>query len=146
MVCLFCAFNFTEELKNFVNILTTLVLFNKIEIWTKFFISRAILKAQKRQTTFWKWQDKGNFVIIISRNLLLNLGWQINAANYIKNQDDIQVVLHTVMFRGTPCISRCLTNFLALTIFLWIKRTKRKFKGRDWIFRMKKVDNLQHVV
>ena len=28
---------------------------------------------------------------------------QINVANYIKNQDDIQVVLHTVMFRGTPC-------------------------------------------
>ena len=42
-------------------------------------------------------------MIIISRNLLLKLGWQINAANYIKNQDDIQVVLHTVMFRGTPC-------------------------------------------
>ena len=82
------------------------ILLNKskiVEIWTKFFISRAILKAQKRQTTFWKWQDKGNFVIIISRNLLLKLGWQINAANYIKNQDDIQVVLHTVMFRGTPC-------------------------------------------
>ena len=38
------------------------------------------------------------------RNLLLKLGWQINAANYIKNQDDIQVVLHTVMFRGTLCI------------------------------------------
>ena len=74
-----------------------------VEIWTKLFISRAILKAQKRQTTFWKWQDKGNFVIIISRNSLLKLDWQINAANYIKNQDDIQVVLHTVMFRGTPC-------------------------------------------
>ena len=29
----------------------------------------------------------------------------MNAANYIKNQDDIQVVLHTVMFRGTPCIT-----------------------------------------
>jgi len=28
----------------------------------------------------------------------------MNAANYIKNQDDIQVVLHTVMFRGTPII------------------------------------------
>ena len=28
----------------------------------------------------------------------------MNTANYIKNQDDIQVVLHTVMFRGTPCI------------------------------------------
>ena len=29
----------------------------------------------------------------------------MNEAKYIKNQDDIQVVLHTVMFRGTPCIS-----------------------------------------
>ena len=87
----------------------------------KFFISRAILKAQKRQTTFWKWQDKGNFVIIISRNLLLKLGWQINAANYIKNQDDIQVVLHTVMFRGTPCISWCHVKKLYLknTLLTW---------------------------
>ena len=66
--------------------------------------SQVILKAQKTQTTFWKWQDKGNFVIIFSRNLLQKLDWQINAANYIKNQDDIQVVLHTVMFCGTPCI------------------------------------------
>ena len=61
------------------------------------------IESTKKADHIWKWQDKGNFVIIISRNLLLKLGWQKNAANYIKNQDDIQVVLHTVMFRGTPC-------------------------------------------
>ena len=97
-------------MKNFVQISTILLLFNKIEIWTKLFISGNIESTNnadhflempglgelcdncfKNHT----WQDKGNFVIIISRNLLLRLGWQMNAANYIKNQDDIQVVLHT---------------------------------------------------
>ena len=100
----FCAFNITGDIKSLVQISILLNKSKIVEIWKKFFISRAILKAQKRQTTFWKWQDKGNFVIIISGNLLLKLGWKINAANYIKNQDDIQVVLHTVMFRGTPCM------------------------------------------
>ena len=100
------------------------ILLNKskiVEIWSKFFISRAILKAQKRQTTFWKWQDKGNFVIIIFRNLLLKLGWQINAANYIKNQDDIQVVLHTVMFRA-------LYHYTKSKHYL-----KRRYRIRHWI-------------
>ena len=104
VVCVFCAFNITGAIKSLVQISILLNKSKIVEIRTKFFISRAILKAQKRQTTFWKWQDKENFVIIISRNSLLKLDWQINAANYIKNQDDIQVVLYTVMFRGTPCI------------------------------------------
>ena len=99
----FCAFNITGDIKSLVQISILLNKSKIVEIWTKFFLSRAILKAQKRQTTFWKWQDKGYFVIIVSRNLLLKLGWQINAANYIKNQDDIQV-----MFRGTPCSSNSL--------------------------------------
>ena len=59
-------------------------------------------KHKKGRPNFGNGRTMG-IVIIISRNLLLKLGWQINAVNYIKNQDDIQVVLHTVMFRGTPC-------------------------------------------
>ena len=78
------AFNIYWDIKSLVQISILLNKSKIVEIWTKFFISRAIMKAQKRQTTFWKWQDKGNFVIIISRNSLLKLGWQINAANYIK--------------------------------------------------------------
>ena len=60
-------------------------------------------KHKKCRPHFGNGRTRGNFVIIISRNLLLKLGSQLNAANYIKHQDDIQVVLHTVMFRGTLC-------------------------------------------
>ena len=56
VVCLFCAFNIARDMKNFVQISTILLLFNKIEIWTKLFISLVILKVQKTQTTFWKCQ------------------------------------------------------------------------------------------
>ena len=123
VVCVFCAFNITGDIKSLVQISILLNKSKLVEIWTKCFISRAILKAQKRQTTFWKWQDYGNFVIIISRNLVLKLGWQINAANYITNQDDIQVILHTVMFRGTPCMfwNRKTTFYFSLYSVYWVK-------------------------
>ena len=64
----------------------------------------------------------GNFVIIISRNLLLKLCWQINATNYIKNQDDIQVILHTVMFRGTPCTIKTKKNAYSCLICWHLKK------------------------
>ena len=47
-----------------------------------------------------------NFVISISRILLLKLGWQINAANDIKNHRRRSSRLAAVMFPGTPCIKR----------------------------------------
>ena len=62
------------------------------------------MKAQKRQTTFWKCLDQGCFVITISKILLLKLGCQPNAANFIKNERRLVRLLATVMFRGTPCI------------------------------------------
>ena len=52
----------------------------------KFFISLLILKAQKRQTTFWIYQDNEYFVIINDRILLLKLSLRKNAANYFKDQ------------------------------------------------------------
>ena len=44
---------------------TIFVLFNKIEIWTKFLIYPVIFTVQKRQTTFWKSQDEENFVVFV---------------------------------------------------------------------------------
>jgi len=51
----FFAFNITGDFDNFG-------LFGKIEK-----ISQVILRAQKRQTTFWKGQDQESFVVIVSR-------------------------------------------------------------------------------
>ena len=66
-----------------------LILLNKakiVEIWTKIFISRVILKAERKRTTV-----RGYFVIINSKILLLKLRWQINAENGIKNQRRISI-------------------------------------------------------
>ena len=79
-------------------------LFNKIEIWTKFFISPVLLKAQKRQTTFRKCKDQGYFVIMNFRIVLLKLSSQINAVHYFKARRRPSICLATIMFRGTPCI------------------------------------------
>ena len=71
----------------------------------KFFISLLILKAQKRQTTFWIYQDNEYFVIINDRILLLKLSLRKNAANYFKDQRRHSIVL--LMFHGTLCIILC---------------------------------------
>ena len=42
-----------------------------VKIWTKFFISREILKAQKMQTTFWKCLDYKEYFVIINSIILL---------------------------------------------------------------------------
>ena len=65
--CLFCAFNITGDTKKFVQISLLLNKTKIVEIWTKFFISPMILKAQKKQTTFGKCQDFGYFGIINSK-------------------------------------------------------------------------------
>ena len=36
----------------------------------------------------------------------------------MKNQEDIQVVLHTVMFRGTPCNSNTYPNQISSSLLL----------------------------
>ena len=55
---------------------------------------------KKRQTTFWKCQDKGYDVII------LKFGLRINAVYYFKDQRrPLNRLAVTVMFRGTPCIT-----------------------------------------
>ena len=87
-VCLSYAYNNNI---NFVQI-SDLLIKSKL-FWTKLFISRA--NTKKRQTTFWKCQDKEYFVIIFSRILLLKVGWQINAANDIKNQRRPSIRLST---------------------------------------------------
>ena len=99
----FCTVNISGDIKNFVQIAILLNKTKMVDISAKFFISWLTFKAQKRQTTFWKCQNQGYFVICISRILLLKLGWQINVANYIKKQRRHSSRLPTVMFRGTPC-------------------------------------------
>ena len=82
-------------MKNFVEISTILVLFNKIKIRTQFLISPEILTAQKRQTTFWKFQDCENLAVIVSR---------LNVTNKFQDQRRLSSRLATVMFRRTLCI------------------------------------------
>ena len=53
-------------------ILTILVLFNKIEIWTKLSISQVILTAPKRWTTI---------VVYVSRTIPVKIGRQLNVIN-----------------------------------------------------------------
>ena len=52
--------NITGDIKNFVQIL---ILLNKTKI-VEIFISRVILKAEKKRTTVWKWQDIGVFWLL----------------------------------------------------------------------------------
>ena len=82
VVCLFCAFNIARDMNNFVQISTILLLFNKIEIWTKLFMPPVILKAQKTQTTFWK--SPGNYVIIVSRIIHVKVDRILNVTNKFK--------------------------------------------------------------
>ena len=78
---------FRSDLKNF-------------KILTKFLISPVIFTAQKRQTTFWKFQDQENFVVIVSRI--------IHGESSLKTECRKQIprssCLATVMFRGTPTL------------------------------------------
>jgi hypothetical protein len=71
----FCAFNITGDTKNFVQISIIFVLFKKIEIWAKIWISPVILTPQTVQTNLWKCQDLINFVII---------RWRLNITNKLK--------------------------------------------------------------
>ena len=48
VVCLFCAVNFSGDIKSFVQILNLLNETKIVEIWTKFFISPVILKSIKK--------------------------------------------------------------------------------------------------
>ena len=61
------------------------------------------LKAQKRQTTFWKCQDYENFVVTVLRIIHGKVDWRMKVTNKFK-------VLATAMFRGTPwrfCYTSC---------------------------------------
>ena len=73
--------NTTGVIKNLVQISFLLNKTIIVESWTKVVRSRVILQAQKMQTTFWKCQDSGYFVIINSRILLL-LFWKMKTGNY----------------------------------------------------------------
>ena len=67
-----------------------------------------IFKAQKRQTTFCKFQIQGYFVFYNSIILLIRLVYRIyKCRNYVKDQRKTSNRLATVMFRGTPCILHC---------------------------------------
>ena len=79
----FFAVNITGVIKNLVQISFLLNKTIIVESWTEFFRSWVILQAQTMQTTFWKCQDSGYFVIINSRILLL-LFWKIKTGNYIQ--------------------------------------------------------------
>ena len=69
-----------------------------------FFISRVISKAQNKQTTFWKCQDKGYFVITIPKFFSSKIRLTKKMQQRAKIKDDLQVLIATVMFRGTACI------------------------------------------
>ena len=88
-----------------------------VQIWRKFNLSPEILKAQKRQTTIWKCQDKGYFVIISSRIFLLKKSLRKNAANNFK-----------VIRRPSKTSSYCHVSWdtlYAIILFLsWFKTSK----------------------
>ena len=105
----FCAFDITRDMKNFVQISTILVLYFKIESWTKFLISLVISTALKRQTTFWKCQD------------LEILWWLFQESYMFKYVDDWMSQTNSkfkaiVMFRGTPCTRYCTRLILRLNL------------------------------
>ena len=94
MVCLFCVFNIKNL--NF----TLLNNIKIVEFETKLFISPVILKAQKWQTTFGKYQGERFFVFINSRILLLILVWVMNAISDYKVQRLYSSSLSAVTFPG----------------------------------------------
>ena len=103
--CLFCIFNITGDTKKFVQISLLLNKTKIVEIWTKFFISPIILKAQKSQTTFWKCQDYGYFGIINSkfrfankyRKLFLSLMTTLNSYCYHHVSCDFLYIMFSVL-------------------------------------------------
>ena len=84
MCSAFSVLSIVPNMKNFVQISTILVLFNKIEIWAKFSISQH--------------QD-----VYVSRIIPVKVGIQLNVLNRLKVQWQLSSCLATVMFRGTPC-------------------------------------------
>jgi len=97
-----CSVNLIGDIKHFVQILILLSKTKFVEIWTKFYISPVILKAQKGRSHL------GKIVINNFTILLLNLGLRINAANYFKDQRRPTIRLATVMFSRTPLLNNCL--------------------------------------
>ena len=108
------------------------------------------------QTTFWKWQDKGNFGIIISRNLLLKLGLQKNAANYIKIKTTFNSSYILSCFVGHPVYNQgyifCLgihifrrTYITKVTSFIRKRRFQNNLHHQTYIFSSGKTSSKVHV-
>ena len=87
VVCLFNAVNITGDIEIFVQIS---ILLNKTEIfkiWTKFFTFPVInWQHKKGKPHFGNGRTRGILWSLSLRNLLLNLGLQINVSNYFKDQ------------------------------------------------------------
>ena len=81
--------NVTGDIENFVQVKIVLNKTEIVEIWTKFFISLVILKAQKSKPAFCKCQDCGTKTF-----------FRINAANYFKDYRRPLSRLALVTFRG----------------------------------------------
>ena len=63
----------------------------QVENWTKFLISLLILTARKKQTAFWKFQDKKN---LLFKNV--KVGWRLNGTNRLAT---VMQFLHILLFR-----------------------------------------------
>ena len=104
MVCLFCAFNINGDMKKFVQISTFLVLFNKIEIWSKFLESpeggnidntkKTRLENARIRRILW---------LLFQESVRGKVGSRLNVTHKFKVQKRLSSRLATVMFRMTPC-------------------------------------------
>ena len=93
MVCVFCAFNITGDIKSLVQISIQKNQRNLNEI---LHISGNIENTKKADHIL-EMAGQGKFCDSYLEKFTFKLGGQINAAKYINNQDDIQLILHTVM-------------------------------------------------
>ena len=92
------------------------------------YMSGTIENKQKRQTTFWKCQNYGYFVIFNSRILLFKLGLRIYVAFYFKDQRRPSSRLASVMFLVTSCtkVKYCMYCTILLFVYFVIDSSYQK--------------------
>ena len=137
VVCIVCACNITQDLKNSVQLSTIIVLFNKNEIWTRFLITPVILTAQKKTNNI-LWLMFQEF------NIFNEVNWLSVVTNEFKYLRQLSSRLATVMFRGTPCISSKIESKIKSDLRLGRSKTRQTWDqavmtiGKLWDYCFKR--------
>ena len=131
LVCFFCAFNITRDMKNFVQISTISVLFNTILTWTKFSISPVTLTVKEDSPNFGNPRTRKVLWLSYMRKKVDNWLFKINS----KIKDDFQIVLLLSCYcHATVMLLSCFNFhelFLFTLVYSWCELKEHRAQQRN---------------